>query len=61
MTYLLLLSYIKYQTKYRYSLLNLSRIIQETLFERKPLIDLLSLKIKDLTKIRGDTSQLPLF
>lgn len=44
MTYYLLLSYIKYQTKYGHSLLYLSRIIRETLFERKSLIDILSLK-----------------
>ncbi|MEW6052377.1 MAG: transposase [Nitrospirota bacterium] len=42
--YYLLLTYIKYQTKYRFSLLQLSRVIREMLFERKALIDILSLK-----------------
>jgi hypothetical protein len=44
MCYYLLLTYIKYQTKYRFSLLQLSRVIREMLFERKALIDILSLK-----------------
>jgi IS4 transposase len=35
MCYYLLLSYIKYQTKFGNSLLYLSRVIRETLFERK--------------------------
>lgn len=44
MCYYLLLSYIKYQTKYGNSLLQLSRVIRETLFERKTLIDILTLR-----------------
>jgi hypothetical protein len=44
MCYYLLLTYIKYQTKYRFSLLQLSRVIREMLFERKALIDILTLK-----------------
>jgi hypothetical protein len=44
MCYYLLLTYIKYQTKYRFSLLQLSRIIREMLFERKALIDILTLR-----------------
>lgn len=44
MSYYLLLSYIKYQTKYGHSLLQLSRVIRETLFERKTLIDILTLR-----------------
>lgn len=44
MCYYLLLTYIKYQTKYRFSLLQLSRVVREMLFERKALIDILSLK-----------------
>ncbi len=44
MCYYLLLTYIKYQSKYRFSLLQLSRVIREMLFERKALIDILSLK-----------------
>jgi IS4 transposase len=53
MCYYLLLTYIKYQTKYGYSLLQLSRVIREMLFERKALIDILTLK-PDRLKIRGD-------
>jgi IS4 transposase len=53
MCYYLLLTYIKYQTKYSFSLLQLSRVIREMLFERKALIDILSLK-PDSLKIRGD-------
>ena len=44
MCYYLLLTYIKYQTKYGFSLLHLSRVIREMLFERKALIDILTLK-----------------
>ena len=44
MCYYLLLSYIKYQTKFGNSLLYLSRVIRETLFERKTLIDILTLR-----------------
>jgi len=44
MCYYLLLTYIKYQTKYGFSLLQLSRVIREMLFERKALIDILTLK-----------------
>jgi len=39
MCYYLLLSYIKYQTKYSYSFLELSWIFSETVFERISLID----------------------
>lgn len=53
MCYYLLLTYIKYQTKYSFSLLQLSRVIREMLFERKALIDILTLK-PDRLKINGD-------
>ena len=48
MCYYLLLTYIKYQTKYGYSLLQLSRIIRETLFDRKSLVDILTLQPEHL-------------
>ena len=48
MCYFLLLTYIKYQTKYRFSLLQLSRVIREMLFEKKALIDILTLKLDRL-------------
>lgn len=53
MCYYLLLTSIKYQTKYGFSLLQLSRVIQEMLFESKALIDILTLK-PDRLIIRGD-------
>jgi hypothetical protein len=53
MCYYLLLTYIKYQTKYGYSMLQLSRVIRETLFERKSLIDILTLN-PDKLKLRQD-------
>jgi putative transposase len=43
MLYYLLLSYIKYQTKFARPLLTLTRMIGATLLNRRPLIDLLSL------------------
>lgn len=43
MLYYLLLSYIKYQTKFSRSLLTLTRMIGTTFLNRRPLIDLLSL------------------
>jgi hypothetical protein len=53
MCYYLLLTYIKYQTKYSSSLLQLSRVIREMLFERKALIDILTVK-PDRLKINED-------
>lgn len=41
MCYYLILAYIKYQTRYRYSLFYLHRVIGETLLSRLSLIDLL--------------------
>ena len=61
MIYFLLLSFIKHQTKYRYSLLKLARIIQETHFDRRPLIELLGLKPPDLSRLRNNQAQLTLF
>ena len=59
MIYYLLLCYIKFQSRYKHSLLYLSRIIRETLMERAGLIDLLKLKIGNLAKIKN-TLQLSL-
>jgi len=53
MCYYLLLTYIKYQTKYGFSLLQLSRVIRETLFERKALIDILTMN-PDRLKFREE-------
>ncbi len=48
MIYYLLLAYIKFQTKFGKSLLELTRMIKETLMMRRSLIDLLSLEVKTL-------------
>lgn len=48
MIYYLLLSYIKFQTKIKVSLLEFTRMIRETLMKRLNLIDLLSLNFKKL-------------
>lgn len=61
MCYYLLLSYIKYQTKYSYSLLELSRIFSETVFERISLIDLLSCNHYNIYKVRAPDLQMSLF
>jgi len=58
MIHYLLLAYVKYQTKYRYSLLEFSRMIQAALFERLPLIDLLSLQASTLNKAAPAWEQL---
>ncbi len=54
----LLLAYIKYQTKYKHSLLELSRVIQATLFDRVAFIDLLSLDFRKVRKIKSAWEQL---
>ena len=61
MCYYLLLTYIKYQTKYRYSLLNLSRMIRETLFDRKSLIDILTMHPENHTIMKPEMMQGALF
>jgi hypothetical protein len=55
--YYLLLAYIKFQGKYRFSLFYLHRMVRETLLERFSLIDLLGLTEAKLPKIR-DKDQL---
>jgi len=61
MCYYLLLTYIKYQTKYSYSLLEFSRIFAETIFERISLIDLLSCNHQNLFRVRDPVGQPALF
>jgi len=53
MIYYLLLIYIKHQTKYNHSLLDLNRIIKESLFMQLNLIDLLSIDKKDITPLKN--------
>lgn len=57
MCYYLLLAYIKYQTRFAQSLLYLSRVIRETLMDRKALIDILTLKPERLVKIQTEPIQ----
>lgn len=51
MIYYLILSYIKFQTRFPRSLLELTRMVRETLFVRRSLIDLLSLSEKTVSRI----------
>jgi len=52
MCYFLLLTYIKYQTKYKFSLFYLHRLIRETVLDRVHLIDLLNLTEKTLPRVK---------
>ena len=61
MCYYLLLSYIKFQTKYRHSLQELTRMIAAVVMEQRLLIDILSLKEHSLKKVRDPVLQLALF
>ena len=60
MCYYLLLAYIKYQSKYKYSLFYLHKVIKEMLMEHCHLIDLLNLNDKLLSKIKNTDQQLSL-
>ncbi|MCX6799772.1 MAG: IS4 family transposase [Candidatus Falkowbacteria bacterium] len=57
MIYYLLLAYIKFQTKFKKSLLDLTRIVRETLMIRRNFIDLLSLTPETIHKIKDIESQ----
>jgi len=63
MIYYLLLSYIKFQTKFKKSILELSRILEETLLSHLTLIDILNITKYNAfkTKIIDDPPQLSLF
>jgi transposase len=62
MIYYLLLSFIKHQTKFAGSLLELSRIFAEVILQKVHLIDLLSLTPKTLHRLRSRAGpQLQLF
>lgn len=52
MIYYLLLAYVKFQTRFGKSMLELTRMIRETLLVRRPLIDMLSLSIKTIRRFR---------
>ena len=61
MCYYLLLTYIKYQTKYRYSLFYLHRVIKETLNCGLSIIDLLRASENILPKLKRDEYQYVFF
>lgn len=61
MCYYLLLTYIKYQTKFAHSITELSRMIKEVLMERTNLLDILSLNVSTIKRIRDPVTQLSIF
>lgn len=61
MVYYLLLAYIKYQSKYKNSLLYFTRVIKESLFRRLDIIDLLNLSLFKLQKLKEPSYQMTLF
>lgn len=62
MIYYLLLAYIKFQTKFKKSLLELTRMVREVLLIRRDLIDLLSLEEKTIFRLKREESpQMSLF
>jgi hypothetical protein len=61
MCYYLLLSYIKFQTKYQHTLQELTRMIAAVVMEQRLLIDILSLNEHSVKKVRDPVPQLELF
>lgn len=62
MIYYLLLAYIKFQTKYSKSLLELTRLFRETLLIRRHLVDVLSLTTRTIARLTmRDGPQMGLF
>jgi hypothetical protein len=57
MIYYLLLAYIKYQTRYKYSIFYLHRLIRETLMAPIALIDLLRASEKTIPKLKREEYQ----
>ena len=58
MSYFLLLTYVKYKTKCDYSILELCRLIGETLLERMQLIDLLRIDPANPPRAPNNENQL---
>lgn len=56
MTTYLIYCYMKFQTKSNYSILDFSRIIKETLFQKLSILDLLSLNPDNIRKLEFDES-----
>ena len=61
MIYYLLLSFIKFQTKCRHSLHELTRIISELLLENTHLIEIIGVSLNSYTKLKRKQLQLSLF
>lgn len=61
MCYYLLLSYIKYQTKFAHSITELSRMFREIILDRVNLIDILSLNSTTIKRARSPVPQMALF
>jgi len=61
MIYYLLLSFIKYQTKCRHSLHELTRIIGELLLDNTHLIDIIGVTLISYIKVKQKELQLSLF
>lgn len=61
MCYYLILSYIKYQTKFVHSITELSRMFREIILDRVNLIDVLSLNSTTIKRARSPVPQLALF
>ncbi|MFH1726546.1 MAG: hypothetical protein ABII00_18200 [Elusimicrobiota bacterium] len=58
MCYYLLLAYIKFQSRCRFSLFHLHRLIRETLLDRASLMDLLNLNEARLARLNRQDLQL---
>ncbi len=54
MIYYMLLAYIKFQGKYKYSLHTLAQVVGGTLFQPAGLVDLLSLNFSNLYRLKLD-------
>ena len=61
MCYYLLLAYLKFQSKYSYSLTEFGRMIREVVMAKAIIIDILSLNTKTVKRIRGPIPQIDLF
>lgn len=61
MCYVLLLAYIKYQTSFKKSLFYLHKLIQDALFSRLTLIDLIKAPRHRLARFKGDELQFEFF
>lgn len=61
MCYYLLLAYLKFQSKYSYSLTEFGRMIREVVMAKAIIIDILSLNTKTVKRIRDPIPQIDLF